>query len=226
MEALPTPGMEALLRDGRVWLGRGAQLAPPVIPTGFAALDRYLPGGGWPRNAISEIFLEQYGIGELTLLMPALAELTRAEDAAGRWIVWVAPPLVPYAPALRRQGVELDRLLLVHPRGGRKNDLWAVEQAIRSGSAAAVLAWVRTADDVDLRRLQLAAEERVCWVVLFRPVEDLENRSPAALRLELRAGAPMRGVRGRGASRPRRALRVRVLKCRGRQPADIDLEVR
>src|SRR5690606_2848963 len=124
MEASPTTGMEALLRDRRVWLGRGAQLAPPVIHTGFAALDRYFPGGGWPRYAFTECFLEQYGIGELTLLMPALAELSRSEDAAGQWIVWVAPPFVPYAPALRRQGVELERLLLVHPRGGRKNDLW------------------------------------------------------------------------------------------------------
>ena len=208
-QAAAVMSMDELLRSMRVWRGRGAELARPAIPTGFDELDRYLPGGGWPRGAVTEICLDHYGIGELTLLLAGLARLVR-EGAQKKWIVWVAPPFIPYAPALQQHGIDLDCQLLVHPRnGGRKSDLWAVEQAVRSGSCAAVLAWVQAADEVDLRRLQLAAEERSCWVVLFRPLAALESRSPAALRLKLSQQAV--------------TTRVSVVKCRGRQPAEIGL---
>ncbi|SRR5690606_9473637 len=202
-------GLEELLRSMRVWRGGSADLVQPAVPSGFAELDRYLPGGGWPRGALIEICLDHYGIGELRLLLAALARLVR-EAEPKKWIVWVAPPFVPYAPALAQHGIDLDCQLLVHPRsGGRKSALWTIEQAVRSGSCAAVLAWVRSADEVDLRRLQLAAEERGCPIVLFRPVAALASRSPAALRMRL--------------TREAAATRVAIVKCRGRQPTEIGL---
>ena len=105
----------------RVWRGRGnaAAVARAVIPTGFRELDRSLPGGGWPLGAITEIFVDGYGIGELGLLMPALAALTKADPAKPKkWVAWIAPPFVPYAPALQQHGVNIDRLLMIHPTSG------------------------------------------------------------------------------------------------------------
>src|SRR5581483_2385709 len=84
--------------------------------------------GGWPRGVLTEIHLPLEGIGELRVLLPALARLSR-ED---RWIVFIAPPYIPYAPALAAGGVELSRLLLVHPKT-RADHLWAVESSLRSG---------------------------------------------------------------------------------------------
>ena len=157
---------------GRIWRGRSARSLEATLPTGYAALDRYLPGGGWPLGSLSEIFVERYGVGELTLLMPALATLTGGGQlgtagAARKWVAWIAPPFVPYAPALQQSGVRVDALLLVHP--SNKECLWTVEQVIRSGSSSGVLAWLAAADHVALRRLQLAAEEQGCWTILFRP---------------------------------------------------------
>ena len=43
-------------------------------------MDRYLPGGGWPIGAIIEVFVERYGMGELTLLVPALIALTGGQS--------------------------------------------------------------------------------------------------------------------------------------------------
>src|SRR5690606_23272352 len=145
----------------------------------------------WPWGAITEIFVDRYGLGELSLLMPSLASLSRRETLEKGWIVWVAPPLTPYAPALARAGVDLDRILLVDPAVGpstspakiNENALWATEQALRSGASVAVLAWLRAASDTVLRRLQLAAEEQRCGLMLFRPEAALKQRSPAALRL-------------------------------------------
>lgn len=194
----------------RVWRGTAAGIARAVIPTGFNALDRALPGGGWPLGAITEIFVDGYGIGELGLLMPALSALTKADPAKPRkWIAWIAPPFVPYAPALQQHGVDVDRVLMIHPTPGPKSRLWAIEQVVRSGSSAGVLAWVAAADDVMLRRLQLAAEDQGCWVLLFRPADARQQRSPAALRIRL-AQTPT-------------STRVEILKSRGGRPGAVDL---
>jgi len=194
----------------RVWRGKGAAIARAVIPTGFDELDRYLPGGGWPIGAVTEIFIDDYGVGELALLMPALTALTKTDPAKPqKWVAWIAPPFVPYAPALQQHGVDIDRLLMIHPTAGHKNRLWAVEQVVRSGSSAGVLAWVAAADDVVLRRLQLAAEDQACWTLLFRPASARQQRSPAALRIRL--------------SRSETAARVEIIKCRGGRPGVVDI---
>lgn len=212
-----------------VWRGSGGgRSAPAVIPTGFAALDRELPGGGWPQGAITEICTDRYGIGELTVLMPALVRLSRQEPVDERqWIIWLAPPLLPYAPALRGCGLSLERLLVIRPSAsaarrtagaavrqsavGAKDCLWAAEQVIRSGSSLGVLAWLPAADRSVLRRLQLAAEEQRCWVVLFREPEALLTPSPAALRIRL----------GHTVA----AMRVEIVKCRGGRPVVVDIAV-
>jgi hypothetical protein len=196
---------------GRIWRGQNARTGGVTLPTGFAALDRYLPGGGWPLGQLIEVFVERYGVGELTLLMPALAALTGGRPppttVARKWVAWIAPPFVPYAPALQQRGVGVDALLLVHP--SNKECLWTLEQVIRSGSSSGVLAWLAAADHVALRRLQLAAEEQSCWTILFRPFSARRERSPAALRI---------GLEQEGA-----ATRVRIDKCRGAWPGVVDI---
>jgi len=195
-----------------VWRGKGAHRPRNGLATGYRTLDDFLPGGGWPRGALTEVLIETYGIGELALLVPALAALTNPDPArpARKWVTWIAPPFVPYAPALQQRGIALDSVLLIHPTAGAKNRLWAVEQVVKSGTSSAVLAWLAAADDVALRRLQLAAEQHDCWVVLFRPAGACNERSPAALRI---------GIAQHGSS-----TRLQVLKCRGGRPGIIDLE--
>src|SRR5947208_1139841 len=109
MSAAP-PILARLLEHPAIW--RGTSVArTEVLPTGFRTLDEHLPGGGWPRSGLIEVLVSRFGIGELTLLLPALAALTRLPTA--RWCVWVAPPLEPFAPALAAQGVVLERVLVV-----------------------------------------------------------------------------------------------------------------
>ena len=208
-------GIEDLLSHPSIWRGCGTDSADssadpsihpsahtPAIATGFDVLDRYLPGGGWPLSGISEIFIEHYGLGELSVLMPAMAAISRRAAEARKWIVWIAPPFVPYAPALAQHGVDLGRILLVHPSARQpgsnagnssKETLWAVEQAIRSQSSVAAFAWVRDADMTALRRLQLGAEAHRCWTVLFRPAEMIGRHSPAALQFVLSSARALPG---------------------------------
>ena len=196
--------LDQLLENPRVWRGRDVVRSPNGLPSGYEALDRRLPGGGWPRRALTEILVEQYGIGELQLLMPALAQLSTEDSMAGSaepgWIAWVAPPLQPYPPALQQGGVDLSRVLIVRP----KNDaeiLWSAEQALASGTCAAVLLWPAVLDDQAGRRLQLAAEKGASWAIAFRPSTARSELSAAALRIELEAdrqGTALHILRSRG----------------------------
>jgi len=164
-------------------LWRGGALAVPAapgIPTGFPALDAVLPGGGWPVGVLTELIAEREGIGELTLLLPALAKLS----GEGRWIAFVAPPRLPYAPALAAAGVELSHLVVVQPEGAEAR-LWAIRQVLASHAFGMVLAWLDEAGGAPLRRLQLAAEGGSGAAALFRPPAAARQSSPAALRLRL-----------------------------------------
>jgi len=108
--AVGDPKLARLLEHPAIWRGRSAARRSG-LPSGFTALDEHLPDQGWPRTGLIEILVPRFGSGELTVLLPALAALTRA--AAARWCVWVAPPLMPFAPALVAGGVALDRVAIV-----------------------------------------------------------------------------------------------------------------
>jgi hypothetical protein len=204
--------LAVLLQDARVWRARSVapDLAHPaadlrIVRTGWPKLDARLPGGGWPLGTLIELLLPQAGAGELRLLLPALRTLV-AESPGGsgrHWLAWIAPPHSPYPPALAQGGVRPDRLLLVDADGTPER-LWAVEQALRSGSCAAVLAWLDAVDDRWLRRLKLAAEDGSTLAVLCRPLRRRAQSSPAALRVALE---PTPG-----------GLDVWVLKSRGSGP--------
>jgi hypothetical protein len=189
--------LAAILEHPAIWRGdRLSGVATPSLPTGFRALDAELPGGGWPAASVTEILPRHEGIGELRLLNPALSALS----AGKRALVWVAPPYLPYAPALAAAGVDLSRFILVRTRS-QKQSLWAIEQALRSKTCGAVLAWPDRVTWPELRRLQLAAEGSRALAVLFRPARAAADASPATLRLALDTHAG--------------GLAVRILKRRG-----------
>jgi protein ImuA len=161
-----------------------------VRPTGHAALDAELPGGGWPCAGLTELLLPAPGCGELRLLAPALTGATESPALTGAAgspaLLWVAPPLMPYAPALAALGFALDRLTVAAPERAA-DAAWVAEQALRSGALGAVL-WWQGAEPVapaTLRRLHLAAQGGRTPLFAFRPLAVRAQSSPAPLRLAL-----------------------------------------
>ena len=218
-----------LLEHPAIWRGRSAARAE-VLPTGCAAFDACLPGGGWPRTGLIEILVSRFGVGELYLLFPALAGLTRRPGA--RWCVWVAPPLEPYAPALSAHGAALERMLVVRPsaqrlsgdravsegipsggqrrnpqrgRGRAPESLWAFEETLGSGASDVALAWAtRSPKARAIRRLQLAAVRGRTLGVLFRPLRAARESSAAVLRIAVEPksdGARITLLKSRGGAR-------------------------
>ena len=189
-----TAPLEQILERHPVWRGGAVKLEIPAVSSGYSALDHCLPGGGWPVGALSEILLGQQGIGELQLVLPALAALSWA----GKRVVWLAPPHLPYAPALAAAGVDLAHLAVVHAPG-RRDALWAAEQVLRARSCHALLVWFRRTGYEELRRLAVAAEGSPAWVALFRPRHAAAESSPASLRLALEPGGTVHILKRRGA---------------------------
>lgn len=206
--------LSRILEHPAIWRGRSAARLQ-TLPTGFPALDEGLPGGGWPRAGLIEVLPACLGVGELSLLLPALAAVTRRPEA--RWCAWIAPPLQPFAPALAQCGMELERVLVVQARSkdpDGKSALWAFEQTLRSGACDMVLAWLRSALPQQIRRLHLAAERGATLGVLFRPRQAAQDSSPAALRLAVEP-AVQRGAKP--------GARITLLKSRGGARDPIEL---
>ena len=206
----PLARTETALREaglaGRFWRGDTLSSSPqPSTPSGFRELDEQLPGGGWPARCLIELLLQKPGIGEIRFLAGTLAALTRS----GRQIVLLAPPHVPDPAGWAQWGIDMRQVLMV--RAERPADrLWAIEQSLKSAAFGALLAWLpeeKTLARHDaLRRLQLAAAGADGPAFLFRPAAAQHHASPAALRLALSPGRPMK---------ERRTLAVRLLKRRG-----------
>jgi hypothetical protein len=215
--------LDDLLRHPALWRAReqGGSSAPAGLPTGYAELDRCLPGGGWPTRGLIELLADRTGIGELTLLLPALARLCGTADAASHrgtvgaaysalrdghgWLAWISPPYSPYAPALAASGIDVQRMLVVRATPAE----WAMEQALRSGACSAVLGWAACRDRQSLRRLQLASEQSCCLVVLFRALRAAREASSAVLRIALEGS--------------REGLELRILKSRGGRATSLRL---
>ena len=204
MSALPVPSHSlperaapGLLRAD-VW--RADALAAPraqTLSSGDAALDAQLPGGGWPVGALTELLQAPGVYNEWRLLLPALAH-----SGTGP-VVLVAPPYLPFAPALQAQGLQAQRLLWLGAADSPDAAaLWLSEQALRCAAVDAVLVWLPQVRPEQLRRLQWAAAEHHKLLFVLRPEAAQAQASPAVLRLLLSLADSA-------------ALSVEILKRRG-----------
>ncbi|WOD14289.1 hypothetical protein [Paraburkholderia kirstenboschensis] len=115
-------------------LSRGNQLARArsrIVECGNANLASELPGGGWPRGALTDLLVQQTGCGELRLLRPALQQL------ASKPVVLLQPPHDLQPTAIAWWGVDAANLMTVKAPT-TADSLWAAEQILRAGTCGAL----------------------------------------------------------------------------------------
>jgi protein ImuA len=187
------PQLEPFIKN--VLLRHGEAIAPQrTLPSGFTDLDRVLPGGGWPIGALTEILnSNDEGIGELSLLMPAIAAASRTEQG----VVLVNAPYIPFPAAWLAKGVALENCSFI-AADNLQEALWSTEQSLLSGACSLVIFWQPEGKAIDyksLHRLHLAALNGKTPAILFRSRRDSNQASPAALRLLVTAMAGELAVR-------------------------------
>lgn len=196
--------LKSLLNSSLLWRAGEHQLAAsstknqhlPGFCSGYPALDACLPWGGWPASALVEIITPLWGAGELQLVLPLLRNLSQQ----GKWILWVSPPCLPYAPALTQAGIATGQIIVVRPdRATPVQALWSIEKALQNEACALVLAWPDKLSGKHIRRLQLAASTGRTLGILFH---HRHVRHSSAV-LQLRVDSDDEG------------LQVTVLKARG-----------
>lgn len=107
----------------------------------------------------------------LKQMLPAMASFCQH-----RWLVLVAPVCLPSVDELTDAGIDPARVLLIHP--DTADGFTVLEQALRSGTCGAVLAWLEKADAQTLEHLRQAAEAGNAWGVLFR-TSPQRNQAPS-----------------------------------------------
>ena len=223
----------AVLRE-RVRALESGGARPAVQPLGVPALDRRLPGGGLALGVLHQVEGKRAEWDDapaagfcLALIAPLLASragpavwVTRRDDLSGRGIAAL--------------GLDPARFLIVRADDDREL-LWAMEEALKCRSLAAVVGEAGELEPAAGRRLQLAAEARggetrggeggVTAFLLrrrFGPPRRAEPPSTAHSRWCVAAApsapAPLPELPGR----PR--WQVELKRCRGAAPGSFIVE--
>jgi protein ImuA len=166
-----------------------------VVASGLVDVDAVLPGGGFPRGALSELSGGRAS-GKTAVALALFASLEPHELAA-----YVDGRAELYPPAAAERGVDLARLLVVRPAAAApaagaparpladaRAALWAAEALLASGAFAAVAIDVPVGAEIEgrdavARRLQAAAERGGAVGLWLSAGSGL--RVPASVRVEV-----------------------------------------
>ena len=128
-----------------------------------------------------------------------------AQNSRGR-VAWIEEELGVFPSAFSQYGVSLDRVLFVDAPPDQA--LWSAQQILRSGVFQFLVLQrsKQSYEELNLRKLQLAAEKSNTTVILISPRPQKQGAWPISVQLQVSRS-----------SQPRlsQALEIEVLKCRG-----------
>jgi protein ImuA len=182
------------------------------LPFGVPAIDGRLAGGGLVRGALHEAAGAGPGLGEdaaATLFLAGIAARLHGT------VLWVLGKRDLFAPALAQAGLAPDRVIYAECRKD-EDALAIVEEGLRHGGLAAVVAEVARASMTATRRLQLAAEVGGTPALMLRRWTASMDPllAPSAAMTRWRIGcAPSQPLATAGVGRPR--WTVELVRQRG-----------
>lgn len=186
---------------------------------GLGAIESAFPNQTFPTGALHEFISTR---PEFTAAVGGfIAGILQTLLLNGGVCVWVSYTRRIYPPALKRFGVDPDRIIFIDVQR-EKDVLWATEEALKCGGIAAVICETRLLSFMESRRLQLAIEQsHVTGFILRKDAKILNTTACAArwtvkpIRSKLRTGMP-------GVGHPR--WQVDLLKVRNGHTGSWTLE--
>jgi protein ImuA len=211
--SVPLDGLRLLL--DRLAHGSQRRGDPSPLPFDLPELDHVL-GGGLLRSALHEVTPAAEGDATAAAGFCA-ALLARALASGKKPVLWVRHEFAtledgaPYGPGLAAFGLDPARVLFVLAVNAREM-LEAMEQALRSGTLAAVLGELRGTSKLDLRatrRLSLAAAHGATPGLLLRlGAREKQRARPISAATRWRIAALVSGEAANGIGAPRFAAEL------------------
>ncbi|HJO65820.1 MAG TPA: DNA polymerase Y family protein [Sphingomonas sanguinis] len=146
-----------------------------VMPFGVDALDSQLGAGGLRTGALHEATSRSPALVDDAATTLFLAGIAAREAAgAGGPVLWASCRADLYAPALEQAGLPSANVIYAQPRDDAAL-LAVVEDAVRDGTPAAIVAEASKVSMVATRRLQLVAADADVPVLLLRRARGLHG---------------------------------------------------
>lgn len=208
-----------LRRDIAGWEGFRAPQAGETGSFGLGAIEKSFPNGVFPTGVLHEFISSR---PEFTAAIGGfLAGIIQTLLINGGVCVWVSYTRRIYPPALKRFGVDPDRIIFIDVTR-EKDVLWATEEALKCSGVAAVICETRLLTFMESRRLQLAIEQsQVTGFILRKDAKNVTTTACTArwtvrpISSKLRPGMP-------GVGFPR--WQVDLVKVKNGQPGSWTLE--
>ena len=176
--------MTLMLRDLRARIARIEGFSPErqarTCPTGWAAVDAVLPGGGLLEGALHEIHSPDPADGAAFGFALRLLARFQARPP-GLAVLWASCRADLFAPGLRSAGADPARLLIARCRDAEEL-LFAFEEGLKFQALSAVFGEIGELDFTLGRRLQLAAADAGVNLILLRPARFGAEPSAAVTR--------------------------------------------
>jgi protein ImuA len=134
-----------------------AKQTSPVCHRGFTTgsnvLDDIAPNGEFQGGAVHELLWPRPSTFPTSLALL----LAKAAQKNGGAIAWSDPKRELYLPAFSAAGIDLQHLILLRCTN-RADQLWALAECLRCRGVSATVAYIPRLNQIEARRLQLAAE--------------------------------------------------------------------
>ena len=201
------------------WQGIKVPLAGTTRFLGLEPVEAAFPNAVFPTGAIHEFLTEEPEHAAAS--GGFLAGLLQVLMQQGGVCLWISISRSLFPPALKTFGVNPDRIIFIDVKR-QKDLLWAMEEALKCGSLAAVVAEIGEISFTESRRLQLVVEKsRVTGFILRGNTQKMSTTACVArwkitpLPSELEEGMP-------GVGFPR--WNVELLKVRNGNPGAWKIE--
>jgi protein ImuA len=213
--------ISSLKQDILQWEGFRAPAAGAKTAFGLGSIDHAFPNQVFPTGVVHEFISE---CPEQTSATGGfIGGLISVLLQNGGACIWVSYTRRIYPPALKRFGIEPDRIIFLDvPR--QKDVLWATEEALKCEGVAAVICETQQLNFMESRRLQLAVEKsQVTGFIVRKSMKNINTTACTArwqvkpVRSQLRPGVP-------GVGHPR--WHVELLKVKNGNPGSWTLEWR
>jgi protein ImuA len=201
------------------WQGMKVPMAGRTRFLGLESVEAVFPNAVFPTGAIHEFLTEEPE--HAAACGGFLGGLLQVLMQKGGICLWISTSRSLFPPALKSFGVNPDRIIFIDLK--RERDLlWAMEEALKCGSLAAVVAEIGEISFTESRRLQLVVEKsRVTGFILRGSTQKMSTTACVArwkitpLPSELEDGMP-------GVGFPRWS--VELLKVRNGNPGAWKIE--